>query len=168
MGSDHDQIVRSAIDLANSYSSLAQYENALDVYDRALAQAEDYRLYYNKALTLSLLEQNTQAAQLCAWGFDNYPSIISFKIAQAEYLRLSGENTQSRNAYAEALELNPYDRKTRSKLIENLIEDGETSLAYENALVLWNQGYRDEQTVEYLYRLDEERWKGVYSQIKGQ
>ncbi|MBO4716544.1 MAG: tetratricopeptide repeat protein [Spirochaetales bacterium] len=35
-GSEHDQIVRTAIDLANTYLEAGQPEKALDVYDRAL------------------------------------------------------------------------------------------------------------------------------------
>ena len=57
-GTDHDQIVRSSIDLADSYISLSRYDDALAVYDKALSEADDYRLYFNKAITLSLLGQN--------------------------------------------------------------------------------------------------------------
>ena len=128
-GTDHDQIVKASIDLADSYTRLSRYEDALNVYDRALEQAEDYRLYYNKAITLSYLGRNDEAAELCAWGFDNYPHIIAFKTAQAFYLRLAGEKSLSREAYLQALELNPYDRDTRTRLIEDLIQDGETQLA---------------------------------------
>ncbi len=164
-GTDHDQIVKAAIDLANSYTRLERYEDALSVYDRALLEADDYRLNFNKAVTLSLLGQNSQAAALCADSFDRYPYVIAFKTAQARYLRLAGENTLSRDAYEKVLELNPYDRQTRSQLIEDLISDGENKLAYENALVMWNQGYRDAKTVGYLYSLDESRWETVYRQL---
>ena len=164
-GTDHDQIVRSSIDLADSYISLSRYDDALAVYDKALSEADDYRLYFNKAITLSLLDQNIEAANLCSECFERYPHIIAFKIAQAKYLRLAGEKALSRNAYAVVLELNPYDRDTRKQLTDDLIEDGENALAYEHALIMWNQGYRDEKTIGYLYKLEPEKWETVFNQI---
>ncbi len=164
-GTDHDQIVKASIELADLYVRLQRYDDALSVYDRALQEADDYRLYYNKALVLSTLGQNSDAANLCSECFERYPQIISFKIAQARYLRLAGEKSLSRNAYLTALELDPFDRETRAKLIEDLIEDGESDKAYEQALTMWEQGYRDERTIRYLYALEPDKWRNVFHQI---
>ena len=166
-GTDHDQIVKSAINLADSYVSLSRYEDALSVYDRAIAQADDYRLYYNKAIILSSLGRNLEAARLCSESFERYDHIISFKTAEAKYLRLSGDNSDSYNAYLKVLELNPYDRETRIRFIDNLIEDGQNQIAYEQALTMWNQGYRDEKGIEYLYTLQPNNWETLYFQITG-
>ena len=167
MGTDHDQIVKSAINLADSYVSLSRYEDALSVYDRAIEQANDYRLYYNKAIILSALGRNLEAARLCSESFERYDHIISFKTAEAKYLRLSGDNSDSYNAYLKVLELNPYDRETRIRFIDNLIEDGQNQIAYEQALTMWYQGYRDEKGIEYLYKLQPNNWETLYFQITG-
>ena len=54
----------------------------------------------------------------------------------------------------------------RPSLLElNVLEDGESALAYEHALIMWNQGYRDEKTIGYLYRLEPEKWETVFNQI---
>lgn len=167
-GTDHDQIVRSAIDLADSYIKLSRYEDALDVYDRALEQANDYRLYYNKAIVLSNLGRNMEAAQICGESFEQFPHIIKLKTAQAHYLRLAGATSDSYNAYQQVLELNPYDRDTRMLYIDYLIEDGQKQPAYEQALIMWDQGYRDEKTIGYLYTLQPNSWQNVYKLIVGE
>ena len=173
-GTDHDQIVKASIDLADSYIGLARYEEALGVYDRALEQTNDYRLYYNKAIVLSCLDRNLEAAQLCSESFEQFPHILALKKAEAYYFRLAGDSASSFNAYLQVLELNPYDRETRMRFIDNLIEDGQNQTAYEQALLMWNQGYRDAESIGYLYRLQPGAWKNVYeligteSQIKEQ
>ena len=166
-GTDHDQIVKASIDLADSYVSLSRYEDALSVYDRAIEQADDYRLYYNKAIILSDLGRNLEAARLCSESFDRFSDILSFKIGEAKYLRLAGDNSGSYSAYLKALELNPSDRDTRIRLIDNLIEDGQNQMAYDQALLMWNQGYRDEKGIEYLYTLQPNNWEILYFQITG-
>ncbi|MBO6000890.1 MAG: hypothetical protein J6P81_03785 [Spirochaetales bacterium] len=166
-GTDHDQIVKAAINLADSYTSLSRYEDALSVYDRAIEQADDYRLYYNKAIILSSLGRNLEAARLCSESFERFSDIISFKVAEAKYLRLAGDNSGSYSAYLKELELNPYDRETRIRLIDNLIEDGQNQMAYDQAILMWNQGYRDEKGIEYLYTLQPNNWEVLYFQITG-
>ena len=162
-GSEHDQIVRTAIDLANTYLEAGQPENALAVYDRALEQADDYRLYFNKALIMADLGSYSEAAELCGTSFEKYPHIIAFKKAQAEYLYLSGNTGAAYEAYKEELELNPYDTETRRTFIERLISSGQSTAAYDQALILWNQGYKDEKTVSYLYSVRPDIWQNVYS-----
>ncbi|MBO4423957.1 MAG: tetratricopeptide repeat protein [Spirochaetales bacterium] len=164
-GSEHDQIVRTAIDLANTYLEAGQPEKALDVYDRALEQADDYRLYFNKALILSDIGRNSEAAELCRTSFEKYPHIIAFKKAQAEFLYLSGNTGAAFEAYMEELELNPYDTETRKTLIDRLMESGQSTAAYEQALIMWNQGYKDKDTVTYLYSVRPDIWQNVYTLI---
>lgn len=167
-GSEHDQIVRTAIDLANTYLEAGQPEKAVDAYDRALEQADDYRLYFNKALILSDLGLHLEAADLCKIGFGKYPYIIAFKKAQAEFLYLAENTGASFEAYKEMLELNPYDRETRLIFIGRLMESGQASTAYEQALILWDQGYKDKETVSYLYSVRPDSWQNVYDLIIGQ
>jgi hypothetical protein len=65
----------------------------------------------------------------------------------------------------ELLMLNPYDSVTRIQFIEELLRVGRTEKAYEQALLLWNQGFRDKQTVGYLYSIKPELWENVYRQL---
>ena len=76
-------MVRTSIDLAQAYASTGQYAKALEVYDRALLEADDYRLYYNKAIVLSDLGRNDDAARLCGSSFERYPDIMALKEAEA-------------------------------------------------------------------------------------
>ena len=164
-GSDHDQIVRTAIDLADTYRNADRLDDALDVYDRAMAEADDYRLYFNKALILSGLDRKLEAAKLCEQGFEKYPYIIRFKTAQAEFLYAAGNTGTAFEVYNEVLDYNPYDTVTRKLLIERLLESGQTNTAYEQALILWNQGFKDKETVSYLYSVRPDVWRSVYTQL---
>ena len=165
-GSDHDQVVRTSIDLAQAYSESGQYARALEVYDRALLEADDYRLYYNKAIVLSDLGQNEEAAQLCDESFIRYPEIIAFKEAQAVYLDRGGDTDAAQAVYMQILDLNPYDRASRTALIESLMAQGKTDEAYNQALVMWNQGYRDKETAAWLYKIRPQTWENVYNTLK--
>ena len=166
-GSDHDQIVKAAIDLADAYMAAGDYQSALSVYDRALTQADDYRLLYNKAIVLSALELDYEAVVLCREGYEKYPHILSFKRAQAVYSRRANSTQDCYDAYETLLALNPYDTATRKEYIDVLNEDGQNLIAYDQALILWNQGYHDRDTVTYLYNLKAPEWENVYLQITG-
>ena len=160
-GTDHDQIVRTAIDLAETYRTQGIPEKAVDVYDRALSQADDYRLYYNKALALADMGLYADAAQLCAESFERYPYVMSFKKAQARYLDLSGDKSGYYAVYLEILELNPYDFNTREELMEAYSEDGMDQEAYNQALILWNQGYIFDNVHQYLVKYNPEYWGNI-------
>lgn len=165
-GAEHDEIVKTSIDLAQRYFSQGNYEKALEIYDKALSLAEDYRLFYNMAIVLSSLGRNREAALLCESSFENFPYILSFKKAQAFYLSLAGENEASRKAYIEILDLNPYDTEIRISLIKAYMSAGLEDKAYEMALILWNQGYRNLETVKFLYEIRPEEWKEVYTALQ--
>ena len=164
-GTEHDQIVATSIDLAEAYVDREDYKTALEVYDRALLEADDYRLYYNKALVLSYMGDYSQAAETCGTAFLSYPYIISFKTAQAEYLKALEDNQSAQAVYLELLDLNPYDRAVRHDYIELLLTYGNEAEAYRQAQILWNQGYKDINTVEYLYKMNPEAWESIYKQL---
>ena len=160
-GNDHDQIVRTSIDLAETYRSQGRPEMAVQVYDRALTQVDDYRLYYNKALALADQGLYTDAAKLCASSFERYPTIIAFKKAQALFLNTAGDRLGYYGVCLEILELNPYDFDTRMKLIEDYSDDGMERQAYEQALILWNQGYMLDSVLKVLEKYNPEYWGNI-------
>lgn len=164
-GTEHDEIVRTSIDLAEAYVDKGEYKTALEVYDKALLQADDYRLYYNKSIVLSYMGDYSGAADLCGTAFLSYPYIISFKTAQAEYLKAIDDRQPAIAVYLELLDLNPYDRAIRNDYIDLLITYGDEDEAYRQALILWNQGYKDKETVKYLYQLNPKAWESVYNQL---
>ena len=164
-GSEHDQVVRTAIDLSDAYVAQGRTDEALDVYERALAEADDYRLYFNKALILTSVSRNEEAAEFCSTAFEKYPYILQFKKMQAYNCLIAGNIDAAEAAILELLMLNPYDNETRSQFIEELIRVGRNDKAYEQALILWNQGFKDKQTVGYLYSLKPEVWGNVYTQM---
>ena len=160
-GNDHDQIVRTAIDLAETYRSQGLPQKAVEVYDRALTQADDYRLYYNKALALADQGLYLNAATLCDESFVRFPFIIAFKDAQITYLILAGEKERTFDVYLEILELNPYDYETRMELIKAYSEADMKKEAYDQALILWNQGYIRESVLYYLVDYNPEYWGNI-------
>ncbi|MBR2282017.1 MAG: tetratricopeptide repeat protein [Spirochaetales bacterium] len=164
-GTDHDQIVRTSIDLAQAYVDKGEYRSALEVYDKALLQADDYRLYYNKSIVLSYMGDYSGAAELCGNAFLSYPYILSFKTAQAEYLKAIDDGQSAIAVYLEMLELNPYDRAIRNDYIDLLMAYGDDEEAYRQAQILWNQGYKDKETVSYLYKLNPQAWENTYRQL---
>ena len=160
-GTDHDQIVRTSIDLAETYRSQGRPELAVEVYDRALTQADDYRLYYNKALALADQGLYTDATELCAASFERYPYVISFKKAQALFLDLAGDKDGYFDVCLEILELNPYDFDTRTELMEAYSENDMDKEAYDQALILWNQGYMLDTIHQYLEKYNPEYWENI-------
>ena len=160
-GNDHDQIVRTAIDLANAYLDQGKPEMAIDAYDRALTQADDYRLYYNKALILAEMGNYADAAELSRSSFERYPYIIAFKEAQALFLKLDGNLEAYYDVCLEILELNPYDTDTRKELIEAYSEAGLDEEAYNQAYILWNQGYMTDTILQYLIKFRPDIWGNI-------
>lgn len=162
-GTDHDQIVKSSIDLANQYISTGQYEKALSVYDRALSQADDYKLLYNKVLTLSFMGEYEKAQMLCQESFNRYNYILSFKKTQALLLCELGRTNEAFDCYIAVLEKDPYDTETRRALIDFLIENNLEDKAYEQALILWNQGYKTKENCQILFDLNPAEWNSVFA-----
>lgn len=143
----NDQIVKATIELAEEYRSLGHLEEAFNVYDRALERTYDYRLLYNKALTIANLGDFEQAAALCQEGHGSFPYILAFKKAQAKYYIELERWQDAASSYIEVLELDPYDTSTRKALISLYVTNNEPSKAAEQATILWNQGYRTAETV---------------------
>lgn len=143
----NDQIVKAAIELAEEYRSLGRLEDSIGVYDKALERTYDYRLLYNKALTIANLGDFEQAAALCQEGHGSFPYILAFKKAQAKYYIELERWQDAASSYIEVLELDPYDTSTRKALISLYVTNNESSKAAEQATILWNQGYRTAETV---------------------
>lgn len=143
----NDQIVKAAIELAEEYRSLGRLEDSIGVYDKALERTYDYRLLYNKALTIANLGDFEQAAALCQEGHGSFPYILAFKKAQAKYYIELERWQDAASSYIEVLELDPYDTSTRKALISLYVTNNEPSKAAEQATILWNQGYRTAETV---------------------
>lgn len=143
----NDQIVKATIELAEEYRSLGRLEDSIGVYDKALERTYDYRLLYNKALTIANLGDFEQAAALCQEGHGSFPYILAFKKAQAKYYIELERWQDAASSYIEVLELDPYDTSTRKALISLYVTNNEPSKAAEQATILWNQGYRTAETV---------------------
>lgn len=143
----NDQIVKAAIELAEEYRSLGRLEDSIGVYDKALERTYDYRLLYNKALTIANLGDFEQAAALCQEGHGSFPYILAFKKAQAKYYIELERWQDAASSYIEVLELDPYDTSTRKALISLYVTNNEPSKAADQATMLWNQGYRTAETV---------------------
>ena len=143
----NDQIVKAAIELAEEYRSLGRLEDSIGVYDKALERTYDYRLLYNKALTIANLGDFEQAAALCQEGHGSFPYILAFKKAQTKYYIELERWQDAASSYIEVLELDPYDTSTRKALISLYVTNNEPSKAAEQATILWNQGYRTAETV---------------------
>ena len=143
----NDQIVKAAIELAGEYRSLGRLEDSIGVYDKALERTYDYRLLYNKALTIANLGDFEQAAALCQEGHGSFPYILAFKKAQAKYYIELERWQDAASSYIEVLELDPYYTSTRKALISLYVTNNEPSKAAEQATILWNQGYRTAETV---------------------
>ena len=143
----NDQIVKATIELAEEYRSLGRLEDSIGVYDKALERTYDYRLLYNKALTIANLGDFEQAAALCQEGHGSFPYILAFKKAQAKYYIELERWQDAASSYIEVLELDPYDTSTRKDLISLYVTNNEPSKAAEQATILWNQGYRTAETV---------------------
>lgn len=160
--SNANEILKSSIDLASAYASAGQYDKAVNVYDRAYAQLRDYRILYNKAMTLAACKNYSEAVLVCRQGIDSYPMVMAFRTALVSFLETEGKFDECRSEILAMLELDPYNTVQRKHLIELFLQDGDTQQAYEHAQILWNQGIMDAETVSALYQGDEERWGALY------
>ncbi len=148
-----EQFIKTTIDSANDYISKGEYDLALEVYNTALQTVSDYRLIYNKAIVLAYLGQYSTAIKTCQEGFEQYNYIIAFKTAQAYYYSLDSNKEKACETYLEVLDLNPYDTTTRSTLISLYKELGLYNQALEQALIMWNQGYKTSSNLSLIKEL---------------
>jgi len=148
--SNANEILKSSIDLATAYAKAGDYDSAIDVYDRAWSQLEDYRILYNKALTLAADGRYPQAIEVCRKGIDKYPSIMAFRTALVSFLETEGRINECCRELEMILELDPYNSTLRLKLMNLLYEKGDTIKAKYHASVLWDQGKINKDTAKVL------------------
>lgn len=96
-----ETLVNTALNLANKYCELKQYEDALDVYNKALTSGYDYRLLYNKCLVQAKMENYVDAISTAELGYKLYDK-TDFQILIAEFYYYSN---QTEKAYNLALDL---------------------------------------------------------------
>lgn len=140
---ESNQIISTAIELATEYCDRKQFDKALDVYNKALNEIHDYKLIYNKALVLSYMGRFEDAILLCEQGSNEFPYILAFKKAQAQYYIRLENLDEACKIYLDILELNPYDTETRKSLIEIYTQSGNKEQAHDQAQILWDQGYKN-------------------------
>ena len=139
-----NEILKASIDLATEYSKAGEYDKAIDVYDRAWSQLQDYRILYNKAMTLAACGRYSQAIIVCREGIEIFPMIMAFRTALASF---SDADT---SVLEEILELDPYNFAIRLKLMNLLFENGDTERAKYHASILWDQGTINADTAKVL------------------
>ncbi len=139
-----NEILKASIDLATEYSKAGEYDKAIDVYDRAWSQLEDYRILYNKAMTLAACGRYSQAIIVCREGVEKFPMIMAFRTALASF---SDTDT---TVLEEILELDPYNSVIRLKLMNILYENGDIERAKYHASILWDQGTINADTAKVL------------------
>jgi len=142
--SNANEILKSSIDLATAYAKAGEYDKAIDVYDRAWSQLEDYRLLYNKAMTLAACGRYSQAIIVCREGVQRFPMIMAFRTALASFLETDS------SVFEEILELDPYNSAIRLKLMNMLYEGGDIERARYHASFLWDQGTINADTTKVL------------------
>lgn len=147
---DRTQIAKASIELADEYFDRGMYDEALWVYDRALDEVDDNRLLYNKALVLIQMERFDDALAVLEKGTVDFPHVLLFRTTQAQLYSRQGNTDAARGIYIEVLGMNPYDVGTRKEFIALLVEDGDLDAAHEQALILWNQGYRTKENLGLL------------------
>lgn len=139
-----NEILKASIDLATEYAKAGEYDKAIDVYDRAWSQLEDYRLLYNKAMTLAACGRYSQAIIVCREGIEKFPMIMAFRTALASF---SDSDTA---VLEQILELDPYNSVIRLKLMNLLYQNGDTERAKYHASILWDQGTINADTAKVL------------------
>ena len=138
--SNANEILKSSIDLASAYAKAGDYEMAVDVYDRAWSQLEDYRILYNKAMTVAASGRYPQAINICQEGIDRFPSIMAFRTALVSFLETEGRINDCCRAIEKILTIDPYNSVLRIKLMNMLYGKGDIQRAEYHASVLWDQG----------------------------
>lgn len=167
-GTDHDQIVKSAIDLAQTYNAMQEYDRALAVYDKALSQARDYRLYYNYALTLAHSGQCNEAMDFLESSYSEFPEKVEFLRAKAVLQKETGDLEGALDSLSRILEKceDESEKKALSlEIIELLIKTDQSESAYEKALALWDQGIMEKDVIEVLFLIEPQKWQNTYNLI---
>lgn len=145
--SNANEILKSSIDLASAYAKAGEYDKAIDVYDRAWSQLEDYRILYNKAMTIAASGKYPQAINTCQEGIDRFPSIMAFRTALVSFLETEGRVNDCIRALERLVAIDPYNSVMRIKLMNMLYEKGDIQRAKYHASVLWDQGKTDNKDV---------------------
>ncbi|MCR5761513.1 MAG: hypothetical protein K6F82_05935 [Sphaerochaetaceae bacterium] len=160
---EQDQIKNSALLLGETYRASGQYSEALNVYNLALDEVSDYRLNYNKAATLALLERYDEALEFCRYSFSLYPEIISFKQLELSILKIHGSTDSVILCSQEILQMDPADTDTALYLMQLYTESEMTSEAYLLAVDLFRRGITDNSVLTVLYEYDSASWEEVYN-----
>ena len=148
--SNANEILKSSIDLASAYAKAGEYDKAIDVYDRAWSQLADYRILYNKAMTIAASGRYPLAINTCQEGIDRFPSIMAFRTALVSFLEIEGRVNDCCRAIEKILTIDPYNYAMRIKLMNMLYEKGDVLKAKHHASVLWEQGKVDKNVAKIL------------------
>ena len=157
----NNEIVNTAIKLAEAKCSLGQFEEAQKIYEDALNHTVDYRLIYNWAITYAKLKDFNSAISLMQQGFDLYPDHTEFLTAQIAYQEIIEDTKGLLNSYEKYLELKPEDNNLKVKYMELCLKDNDYTKAYRIALDLWLNHYYTKNVVETLYKMDPQQWEVV-------
>lgn len=157
--SDSEQIVSTAITLADALEKRGEYESAIQTYEKAYSSAKDYRLIYNLAILQGKTGDLQKAAETSLKAFADFPSRISFLENATKFYELDKDYENAQQVYLKILELNPYSSGNALKLISLYEQMNNSDKAYELALEMWNKGLMNSSFLDILVRYDAETWE---------
>lgn len=156
-----DQIVATSIKLAQAYAGQGLTQQAIDVYEKALKETDDYRIKYNLSILYANIERYTRALFLideCLAAKPDDQTIFSTKI---KYLENQKNYGQIIAIYEKKLAAK-YEVATEKTIISYLVKADDLEQAYSRALKLWESGTKDSAVADILYLYSPEQWDAVH------
>jgi len=162
---ERNEIVSTAISLADRYCSLGDYDQALKIYAKANRKCKDWRFEYNSAVIQEHIGNKEEAFSSCLKSYE--------KTKNLQFLSFARKIAQDNNWYEKLAEvLTIYitaepDKKQHSIDLIKTIKEYDQSKAYQLVCDHWNNGNHNLDTAALLYQLNPQEWKEVYIALGG-
>lgn len=160
-----NEVVATAIKLAQAKANLGQFEESQKVYETAVNHTVDYRLVYNWALSCAMLNDYSNAISLCRQARELYPDHLEFLDAEIEYRTITGDTEGLKANCIEYLKIKPNDA-IKEKLMLLYLNDNELAEAYILALSFWYDNNYNTNALEVLNTINPIEWNTVYRELK--
>lgn len=156
-----NEIVNSAIQLAEAKCSLGKFEEAQKIYEDALTHSIDYRLIYNWAISYAKVKDFNNAISIMKQGYELYPDHEEFFNAIVAYQQIINDTKGLIDSYKAYIEKKPNDNNLLLKYMELCLADNDYTQAYRTAIKLWHNHYYTKSVIDTLYLMDPQQWETV-------
>ncbi len=156
-----NEIVSYSIRLAEEKVRRGLPWQAIEIYETAFKEADDWRLLYNEALVYSKMGYYPNAVELLERVRDEWEETESTWPALASIYALNGQDREAKQQYESYLRNHRDDKTVLEAYMSFCFRCRYYGEAYNAALDLWNMQVFKKEVVDVLYSVDEAQWGAV-------